>query len=343
MRKEIVTYNGILSAGKFNGMAALGSSNFLYYDSGNFAKIKKEAKVTSTTDNEELADEYCSVENSDEYLEIPDKDTSNDSTHRNLRLRKKRIQSAVYKMWNTSAAKKRFVAVTITFPKEMNNEIRLKALNTILTRWRTKLLQNRPFPYVWVRERHKSGLYHYHLITTAHIDYNKAYDVVNTTCIGYCGKGIVRSGLFFDNIISKGKTTAADVAGYVSKVSSYVSKSNCNKGERIMGMSRLVNAMFSSVVQECVHNENRRGDLVNIQVTEEYSVDFYFRNDKFKPLERLIQLNDYVTYLYSKSEDMNLELSEWHSAVPAWAYDYSTCEWCYLPPDSRVNLPLLIS
>lgn len=301
-RTEIVTYNNIVSAGIYNNLGALGSSLFYYWNSGrliaksdHWANVSKSEKSLPTQINEitndDLRREMAIIEETETHEKA---ETKKENALRN---RRKRIFQAVYKIWNTTAAKKRFTAITLAFPKQLDNEQRLKVFNTILTRWRSVLFPGEPFVYMWVRETHKSGLFHYHLITTNYIDFNRAYEIASETVKNECGVAMVRRGLYFDDLLKKkGNNTAHGVAVYISKMAAYVSKSEL--AGRCFGCSRVVSAMFSSVVQENRFNDERRGELFSIQAADNYSVDFYIRKDKFTRLNALVSLNDAIKRLF---------------------------------------------
>jgi len=301
-KTEIVTYNNIVSSGIYHDLGALGSSLFYYWSSGRLiAKSDHWANASKT--EKSLPTQINDVTNDDLRRELAIiEETETDETEKTkkenaLRNRRKRIFQAVYKIWNTTAAKKRFTAITLAFPKQLDNEQRLKVFNTILTRWRSVLFAGEPFVYMWVREVHKSGLYHYHLITTNYIDFNRAYEIASETVKNECGVAMVRRGLYFDDLLKKKDTNAAHgVAVYISKLASYVSKTEL--AGRCFGCSRVVSAMFSSVVQECRFNDERRGELFSIQAADNYSVDFYVRKDKFTRLNVLVSLNDAIKRLF---------------------------------------------
>jgi hypothetical protein len=301
-RTEIVTYNNIVSSGIFHNLGALGSSLFYYWNSGrliaktdHWANANKAEKSLPTQINEVTNDDLRRELATIEETETHEKEEA--KRENALRNRRKRIFQAVYKIWNTTAAKKRFTAITLAFPKQLNNEQRLKVFNTILTRWRSVLFPGEPFVYMWVRETHKSGLFHYHLITTNYIDFNRAYEIASETVKNECGTAMVRRGLYFDDLLKKkDKNAAHGVAVYISKLASYVSKSEA--AGRCFGCSRVVSAMFSSVVQESRFNDERRGDLFSLQASDNYTVDFYVRKDKFTRLNALVSLNDAVKRLF---------------------------------------------
>lgn len=312
-KTEIVTYNNIVSSGIFHNLGALGSSLFYYWNSGrliaksdHWANANKAEKSIPTKINEIINDDLRREVAIIEETETHEKEEA--KRENALRNRRKRIFQAVYKIWNTTAAKKRFTAITLAFPKQLNNEQRLKVFNTILTRWRSVLFPAEPFVYMWVRETHKSGLFHYHLITTNYIDFNRAYEIASETVKNECGVSMVRRGLYFDDLLKKGdKNAVHGIAVYISKLASYVSKTEL--AGRCFGCSRVVSAMFSSVVQECRFNDERRGELFSIQAADNYSVDFYVRKDKFTRLNALVSLNDAIKRLF-KSCPYCDELSE---------------------------------
>lgn len=300
-KTEIVTYNNIVSSGIFHDLGALGSTLFYYWNSGrliaksdHWANIKKTEKLTTKINeitNDDLRREMAIIE------ETAIRESEETRRENALRNRRKRIFQAVYKIWNTTAAKKRFTAITLAFPKQLDNEQRLKVFNTILTRWRTVLFPAEPFVYMWVRETHKSGLYHYHLITTNYIDFNRAYEIASETVKNECGAAMVRRGLYFDDLLKKGdKNAVHGIAVYISKLASYVSKTEL--AGRCFGCSRVVSAMFSSVVQECRFNDERRGELFSLQTSDGYEVEFYARKDKFERLNTLVSLNDAIKRLF---------------------------------------------
>lgn len=301
-KTEIVTYNNIVSSGIFSHLGALGSSLFYYWNSGRLIS-KKDHWANANKSEKSIPNQINEITNDDLRREMAIiEETETTETERTkaenaLRNRRKRIFQAVYKIWNTTAAKKRFTAITLAFPKQLNNEQRLKVFNTILTRWRSVLFPGEQFVYMWVRETHKSGLYHYHLITTNYIDFNRAYEIASETVKNECGVAMVRRGLYFDDLLKKGdKNIVSEVAVYISKLAGYVSKSE-SQG-RCFGSSRVVSAMFSSVVQECRFNDERRGELISVQVSDDYSVDFYQRKDKFARLNALVSLNDAIKRLF---------------------------------------------
>ena len=300
-KTEIVTYNNIVSSGIFHDLGALGSSLFYYWNSGRL--IAKSDHWANHKTEKSIPEKINEITNDDlrrEVAIIEETETiENETTKREnaLRNRRKRIFQAVYKMWNTTAAKKRFTAITLAFPKQLNNEQRLKVFNTILTRWRSVLFPGEPFVYMWVRETHKSGLFHYHLITTKYIDFNRAYEIASETVKNECGVAMVRRGLYFDDLLKKGNKNAAHgIAVYISKLAAYVSKTEL--AGRCFGCSRVVSAMFSSVVQECRFNDERRGELFSVQASDNYTVDFYVRKDKFTRLNALVSLNDAIKRLF---------------------------------------------
>lgn len=302
IKTEIVTYNNIVSSGIFHDLGALGSSLFYYWNSGrliaksdHWANANKAEKSLPTKINEVTNDDLRRELAIIEETETHEKEEA--KRENALRNRRKRIFQAVYKIWNTTAAKKRFTAITLAFPKQLDNEQRLKVFNTILTRWRQTLFPSEPFVYMWVRETHKSGLFHYHLITTNYIDFNRAYEIASETVKNECGVAMVRRGLYFDDLLKKGdKNAVHGIAVYISKLASYVSKTEL--AGRCFGCSRVVSAMFSSVVQECRFNDERRGELFSLQTSDGYEVDFYVRKDKFTRLNALVSLNDAIKRLF---------------------------------------------
>lgn len=301
-KTEIVTYNNIVSSGIFHNLGALGSTLFYYWNSGrliaksdHWANVSKSEKSLPTQINEVTNDDLRRELTIIEETETHEKEEA--KRENALRNRRKRIFQAVYKIWNTTAAKKRFTAITLAFPKQLDNEQRLKVFNTILTRWRTVLFPSEPFVYMWVRETHKSGLYHYHLITTNYIDFNRAYEIASETVKNECGVAMVRRGLYFDDLLKKGdKNAVHGIAVYISKLAAYVSKTEL--AGRCFGCSRVVSAMFSSVVQESRFNDERRGELFSLQTSDGYEVEFYARKDKFERLNTLVSLNDAIKRLF---------------------------------------------
>lgn len=309
MKTEIVTYNGIVSSGIFSHLGALGSSAFYYWSSGRLIDKRdhwanKKSPNASEIKNDVLRDEFETIA---EENELSNNDFEAQRIKNNLRARKKRVMQAVYKIWNTTAAQRRFTAITLNFPSELRNDERLRVFNIILTRWRQKMFPNQPFVYMWVREVTKKGNYHYHMITTNFIDYNKAFELASETVKNACGRPLVRAGLYFDDILKKLKgNQPLDLANYISKLAQYVGKKEDANG-RCFGCSRCVNMMFSSVVQECRFNDERRGECINIQVTADYEVEFFLRTDKFGRLARLVQLNDFVSR-FCRAQELDNEL-----------------------------------
>lgn len=324
MKKEIITYNALYPANKFREMGGLGSNRFLLYGSGriemktNDCKKSAKERLIATETIKWLRTELNGYEHSED-----------EKKRRNIQLKRKRILQRCWAMANTTAGTKRMNAITLTFPREADNVQRLKLLNTILTRWRQKLFNGEVFNYIWVKEQHKSGLFHYHIVTTNHIDYNRAYEITAETIRNECGVKNVRAAFYCENILQKSKDTKA-LAQYIAKLADYVAKCEGEiESGRSYGCSQSVSALFTSIVAPACLNDSRRGEeMIVKQNDNDFEITYYKRLDCWQILPQLVNVNDKVLQVMRGKQFE--EVFEWGISHNE---DYSVLrEYYFVPP-----------
>jgi hypothetical protein len=206
--------------------------------------------------------------------------------------RKKRLMDRIFALYNSDLAEQYFNFITLTFPQGVKNDDRVTILNTFLTRMR----QYYPnFTYIWVREKHKSGLYHYHCFCCCYTDIK------------------TMQALWIETIYNKTKLYATkrsidleviDPANHgkcVQYIAKYVGKGDFTSEGRSWACSQLVSRLFCSSVIDWdsargMINENEPRFVPDTEIV-------YFQlneNFRFHKCKVLIRANKLVRLEYER-------------------------------------------
>lgn len=153
--------------------------------------------------------------------------------------RKKRLMNRIYAMYNTTRTRSYFNFITITFPLEVSNDDRGLIMNTFLTRIRSHFTS---FMYVWVREKHKNGKYHYHMFTNNYTNISFIQGMFCETVFNKTGLMPSRSSIDLQVIDPKNHSKCCF---YIAK---YVGKSDLTGEGRSWACSQLVSRLFCSTI-----------------------------------------------------------------------------------------------
>lgn len=233
---------------------------------------------------------------------------------RYYKLRKNKIRNKILNFFSLNASKKFCAFYSISFPRDINDDLAYKIFNVWLTRCRKSAgLKS----YLWVAERQKNNTLHFHLITNNFIPIRLVNDYMRITLLNEYDKGNLvykreklekYNGIDVDNLYkskrNKNKNKRLNKVESQRKLSyyltKYISKNNTTSERLPWHCSRDISALFISI-HYADFNTHEIADIISNNpeavhsIYEDYFTIHYF---KFQPLEEwfenLTEINNLV-------------------------------------------------
>lgn len=211
-----------------------------------YYKQNPQEKQTTTRKNRKKP-----TENSDNPNQTTEQSPKREKSYT---INKREVTHRILNFVNQMKGEKQLYLWTVTFPKNTNDKVCYKLLNTWLTRLRTEKMIKE---YLWIAERQQNGTIHYHLAINNRMDIKKANKMMRASIMNLINKREIEY-----NRIDAAKYNGVDISKNrkTKRVTNFAKKKNQKALSNYL--SKYVSKSTEKFTQLAWHNSRGYSNLI---------------------------------------------------------------------------------